>query len=231
MLSPKELLQINVTILAGIFILLAIISNDSVDSFEIEKLVLEKEMEKFVLERELLDKQKEDLDIIVEENDRQVIEYTQKLNESKKIFENLNASKSASLLEHDLPYYTKLRDFIKLEYSRIIEKQDLLLPEVKEFNKKMDASNKKQEEILSQIEELEKRAEYVNAELDVNYFKTPKTWIYFMGAFFGTSSLLALAASQVENKRLKAYSDFMKLAYGLMYAGFSTIIIIAITIL
>lgn len=229
MLAPKELLQINATILAGLFILLTLISVDDKDRLEIEVENIHAELEIFSEERKILDKQKEELDAIVDENNKRVILYTQKLNESKKIFENLNSSINPELIKHDLPYYEDLREFIGIEYSRIIEKQEVYTPLVEEYNQKITASNKQKDELLKKIEDAETKAETI--EKEYNFFKNPKMWIYWMGAFFGMSAIFSLSASYFQNKHLKNYDGFIKLAYTTMYLGLGFVIFLSFGIL
>lgn len=229
MLSGKELLQINATILAGLFILLTLISIDDTDRLKTDLEELRLEAELFAKEREILDKQKEDLDIIVKENDEKVFLYTQKLNESKNIFENLNSSKNSELVKHDLPYYEDLQEFIKIEYDRIIIKQKEFTPIVEEFNQKMEASNKKGEELRKKAEIIETNAD--NIDTEKNFFKEPKFWIYFMGGMFGLSAIFSLGASYYENDHVKNHKELIKLSYGSLFGGFGFVVLLSIGIL
>ena len=106
-----------------------------------------------------------------------------------------------------------------------------MIPQVEDFNKKMNGSDIERERILLELENLEKKAKVVQAESEVNFLKSPNVWIYLTGLFFGLSSICALVASNVEEKRPKIHEDSLKLSYGFMYTGFASIVFIAVTVL
>jgi len=233
MLTPKEILQIDATILAGLLILLTIVSLDEDISLDIKNERLAMDLEIFIQKNKELANEKEVIDKEMAKYFDESSDYEKQISQVTKILENLNQTESRALVEHDFPLLEELHNYTKIQLTKLQQKAKQITEDIEKYHEKLNSTIKERDVLLEKINVIKEEQENLRLQHQFSFLKTPEQWVWLLGSSITISGMTGVLSSVYEKdpKREKLAKHLLTASHSALFAGFFFMFIVAFTIL